>query len=97
MEVTINDAKRWSHFWWLFHWRLTLVIDAEHHRLIWRVQVEAAGDIADLVDRQSLQAQLSVSLAPLADSHARQAHALGDRCVRFARIAGQHDLGALDD
>jgi hypothetical protein len=46
---------------------------------------------------QSLHAQPSVPLAPLADGHARQAHALGDRCVRFACTAGQHDLRALDD
>ena len=151
---------------------LRLLVDAEHHRLVRRVQVEA-DDVPDLFDKervggelevllpvrlhreglqpavnggfgdaggssegarrplgaaigglglqcpvdhlshrvvlvgartarpelvvQTLQAQLSVPLAPLADGHARQAHALGDRCVRFTRTAGQHDLGALDD
>ena len=46
---------------------------------------------------QALQTQFPVALAPLADGHARQAHALGDRCVGFASTAGQDDLGALHD
>jgi hypothetical protein len=46
---------------------------------------------------QAFQTQVSVPLALLADGHARQAHALGDRCVGFASTAGQNDLGALDD
>jgi hypothetical protein len=46
---------------------------------------------------QSLQAQLSVALAPLADGRARQPHPLGDGCVGFTGAAGQHDLGALHD
>ena len=151
---------------------LGLLVDAEHHRLIGRIQVQA-NDVADLFDKervsgelevllpvrlhreglqpavnggfgdacgsregarrplgaavgglglqcpvdhlgdgvvlvgarpsrpqlvmQALQAQLSVPLAPLADSHACQPQALGDRCVGFASTAGQHDLGALDD
>jgi|694.fasta_scaffold03986_8 hypothetical protein len=44
---------------------------------------------------QAFQTQFPVPLAPLTDGHARQAHALGDRCIGFASSAGQHDLGAL--
>ena len=46
---------------------------------------------------QPLQAELPVTLAPLADGHARQPHPLGDGGVGFAGPAGQHDLGALHD
>lgn len=47
---------------------------------------------------QAHQAQLPGPLAPVANSHARQAHALCDPYVGFDRsTAGQHDLGALDD
>ena len=46
---------------------------------------------------QALQSQLSVLLAPLADGHGRQTHALGDRWVGVASTKGQHNLGALDE
>ncbi len=46
---------------------------------------------------QTFQPQLPVALAPLADGHARQAHAFGDGGVGFTSSAGQHDLRALHD
>lgn len=49
------------------------------------------------LDMQAFKAELSVTLAPLADGHPRQPHPFGDGGVGFTRTAGQHDLGALDD
>jgi len=46
---------------------------------------------------QALQSQFWVVLAPLANGHARQAHALGDRRVGFASTVGQNDLGTLNN
>jgi len=46
---------------------------------------------------QTLQAEVSVALAPLADGHARQPHPRGNGGVGFAGTAGQNDLGALHE
>ena len=46
---------------------------------------------------QALQAELPVTLSPLAHGHARQAHPFGDGCVGFAGCASQHDLRPLHD
>ncbi len=46
---------------------------------------------------QVFQSQFSIALAPLAEGHACQAHALGNRYVGFASTNGQHNLEALDD
>ena len=45
---------------------------------------------------QSLDAELDVAFAPLADGVFVQAQAFGNGCVGFAIGAGQYDLGALD-
>ncbi len=151
---------------------LRLLVDAEHHRFVWRVQVQP-DDVADLLHKervsgelemllpvgldreglqpavdsgfgdprrcsqgslvpvgaairrpglqspvdhlrdlvvligarpartefvvQPLQAEVPVTLAPLADGHARQPHPPGDGGVGFAGPAGQDDLGGLHD
>ena len=46
---------------------------------------------------QTLQAEVPVTLAPLAYGHARQAHPLGNGCVGFTGSASQHDLRPLHD
>ena len=46
---------------------------------------------------QALQTELPIALAPLANRHARQAHALGDGRNGFTGAAGQDDLGTLHD
>jgi len=46
---------------------------------------------------QALQTELPVTPAPLAHSHARQAHSLGNGCVGFAGCTSQHDLRTLHD
>lgn len=58
--------------------------------------------IADLPERLRRGAAgppdpATIALAPLADGHARQAHAIGDLCIGFSSTASEHDLGALDD
>ena len=46
---------------------------------------------------QTLQAELSVTIAPLSDGHPGQVHPLGNGGVGFTGPTSQDDLGSLQD